>query len=190
MIRNIDYIPESIPDHSFLYCDLESTITPDTNCAEIKRSTKYNLRTMPNDFLMSADIQHSVLLTIMRIENYIRVERDVQSAYDEFETLIKTEMKDKISTYKNNPNGKRRQYKPYWNNVLQNQWSKVCESKKAWLRFAGSNGRKRALKETYCNDRKTFDRLNRKFKRNYQLQQQQNLEDKVRTIAVTNFPVV
>ena len=58
-------------------------------------------------------------------------------------------------------------YKPYWNENLSAQWKTVCKSEKKWLRFTGPNCTKRKLKEEYCVERKTFDRLNRKFKRQF-----------------------
>ena len=55
---------------------------------------------MPHDFLSTAEIRQDVVQTIARIENYIVAENDIQHAYDEFESLIKTEMKNKLSTHK------------------------------------------------------------------------------------------
>jgi hypothetical protein len=57
--------------------------------------------------------------------------------------------------------------KPYWDENLSFQWKKVCESEKIWLRLPGANSMKRKLKEEYCIQRKTFDRLNRKYKVTY-----------------------
>ncbi|VDH99281.1 Hypothetical predicted protein [Mytilus galloprovincialis] len=108
-------------------------------------------------------------------------------AYDEFESLIKTEMKDKLSTHKSHVGTKRRKYKPYWNEELGSLWKKVCETEKIWLRFTGHSSKKRTLKEDYCHNRKTFDRLNRKYKRQYQLQQQQTLEDKLSNMNQKDF---
>jgi hypothetical protein len=50
---------------------------------------------------------------------------------------------------------------------LQNQWNKVCSLERMWLISTGSNSQKRTFKESYCSERKSFDRRNRKYKRKY-----------------------
>ena len=82
-----------------------------------------------------------------------------------------------IKTYNNNC-GKSR-YKPYWNDILQNQWNKVCSLEKMWLKSTGSNSQKKTHKESYCSQRKSFDRLNRKYKRKYLIEKQNSLEEKL-----------
>ena len=69
--------------------------------------------------------------------------------------------------------------KPYWNIELQEMWDRACQHEKAWLSCKGSGACRRRLKEAYCNARKCFDRLNRKHKRQYQLQIQSELQDKL-----------
>jgi len=191
IINDIAYIPESIPDHSLLYCDFKTSVKLETksNIANNhdNKNTKYKVTNVPNDFLVNDEIRQKLLQTIDKIENYIKTENDIQHAYDEFENLIKDEMKNKLSTYKCNSGIKRKNYKPYWNDELGNQWSKVCETEKAWLRFKGPNCRKRTLKDVYCFERKTFDKLNRKYKRKYQVQQQQKLEDKLNSANRRDF---
>jgi hypothetical protein len=83
----------------------------------------------------------------------------------------------KQKTYNNNC-GKSR-YKPYWNDILQNQWNKVCSLEKMWLKSTGSNSQKKTLKESYCSERKSFHRLNRKYKRKYLIEKQNSLEEKL-----------
>ena len=51
----------------------------------------------------------------------------------------------------------------------------------------GSRTNKRRLKEIYCYERKTFDRLNRKYKRQFQLSEQQKLEDKINSVNQRDF---
>ena len=48
-----------------------------------------------------------------------------------------------------------------------------------WLKSTGSNSQKKALKESYCSERKSFDRLNRKYKRKYLIEKQNSLEEKL-----------
>ncbi|VDI80951.1 Hypothetical predicted protein, partial [Mytilus galloprovincialis] len=70
-------------------------------------------------------------------------------------------------------------YKPYWNDYLQNQWKKGCSLEKMWLKCTGPSRQKKSLKANYCSERKTFDRLNRKFKRKHLLEKQNRLEEKL-----------
>ncbi|VDI33576.1 Hypothetical predicted protein [Mytilus galloprovincialis] len=172
IINNISYIPDSIPDHSVLYCDVNLSINlkrnMDMNKSENNASHKHNVSSVPNDFLLNEDIFHKVLEAIQKIENYIEVSSDVQNAYDEFQSLIKCEMDNKLPIYNSSSGNKRKKsrFKPYWNDSLAGQWSKVCETEKKWLRYTGPTSLKQKYKKEYCSERKTFDRLNRKFKRN------------------------
>ncbi|CAC5376665.1 unnamed protein product [Mytilus coruscus] len=92
-------------------------------------------------------------------------------------------MENKLPVYETdyNRNNKRKKsmFKPYWNDILRDQWDKVCVSERKWLKHSGSNSEKRKLKDSYCTERKQFDRMNRKFKRRYQNNERQKLEDKL-----------
>lgn len=110
---------------------------------------------MPTD----AETLNSISETIDRIENAIYVEDNIQTAYDEFGTLVKGEMDKKLPFVKNAKNqnkSAKSMYKPYWNQTLQNQWNIVCAS--------GSTAHIKKMKEKFCSERKCFDKLNRKFK--------------------------
>jgi hypothetical protein len=48
-----------------------------------------------------------------------------------------------------------------------------------WLESTGSNSQKKTLKESYCSERKSFDRLNRKYKRKYLIEKQNSFEEKL-----------
>lgn len=49
-------------------------------------------------------------------------------------------------------------FKPYWNDELRNQWSKVSVYVKTWLYYTGAKRNTRNVKDAYCigiaNDRK------------------------------------
>ena len=126
--------------------------------------------------------------------NYLKLFRklktkDVQNSYDEFHLLVKSEMENKLSTYESSrrDNHRKLRYKPYWNKNLSFQWKKVCESEKLWLRFTGANNMKHKHKKEYCIQRKTFDHLNRKYKRQFQAQERQKIEDKLSEINQNDF---
>ena len=98
-------------------------------------------------------------------------------------------MENKLQTCESSRRDNRRKlrYKPYWNKNLSFQWKKVCESENIWLRFTGANNMKHKLKKEYCIQRKTFDHLNRKYKRQFQAQERQKIEDKLSEINQIDF---
>ena len=62
----------------------------------------------------------------------------------------------------------------------------VCRRRYGYA-LLGANGMKRKHKEEYCIQRKTFDRLNRKYKRQFQAQERQKIEDKLSAINQHDF---
>jgi hypothetical protein len=50
---------------------------------------------------------------------------------------------------------------------------------KEWLKSTVSNSQKKTLKESYCSEGKSFDRLNRKYKCKYLIEKQNSLEEKL-----------
>ncbi|VDI00507.1 Hypothetical predicted protein [Mytilus galloprovincialis] len=78
-------------------------------------------------------------------------------------------------------------YKPYWNQTLQTQWNLSCECEKKWLKFKGPPHKKKLLKENYCTERKIFDKINRKFKRKYQIQKENELHEKLKSTNKREF---
>ncbi|CAC5391004.1 unnamed protein product [Mytilus coruscus] len=184
IVNDIAYVPESIPDHSFLYSDIKIELNYKTNSEEpqVIRKPKYKVSTVPNDFLLNVQIHSKVMETIQKIENYINVSSDIQNTYDQFQGLIKCEMNNKLqiktSCFGLNKNKKSR-YKPYWNDDLSSQWIKVCACEKKWLRCNGPSGTKQRLKTDYSAERKIFDHLNRKYKRQYQILERKKIEEKL-----------
>lgn len=170
----IAHIPDSLPDRSLLYCDIKLSVDLCLNLQETPNNDKrkYNISLIPNDFFVNEEIQVQLFEAIEKIENYLEISKDVQNAYDEFQLLVKSEMENKLPTYESSRRDNRRKlrHKPYWNKNVSFQWKKNCESEKIWLRFTSVNSMKHKLKEEYCIQRKTFDRLNRKYKRQFQAQ--------------------
>lgn len=82
---------------------------------------------------------------------------------------------------------KRSTPKPYWDDTLQNSWDVLREQEKAWLKFKGPLSVRRTLKQKYCVQRKTFDRLHRKYKRKYQMQKRMELHNKLNSPDSRNF---
>lgn len=87
IINEIDNVPDSIPDHSLLFCEFEILhICGKNNNANTLQNDKFNFKQMPYDFLINEEIHQDIYRTIERIEQYIVAESDIQNAYDEFET--------------------------------------------------------------------------------------------------------
>lgn len=73
----------------------------------------------------------------------IYINWDVQSAYNEFHSLIQQEVNVKLPEIQQNRNTKSKSfYKPYWNQTLQDQWNTVFETGKTCIRFRGPSQHK------------------------------------------------
>ncbi|XP_033731041.1 uncharacterized protein LOC117320594, partial [Pecten maximus] len=174
-------VADSASDHSILewvMCTCNSTSgTIEEPGLERKR---HIMSTTPHDFLQDDATRDLIQATIDKIDNDLHTSNDVNSAYADFIALVSGEMDKRIkvscSSGNRRPGGKSRA-KPYWNTELQQQWDIVCKCEKEWLCCKHSNSNKRRLKEVYCSERSTFDRLNRKAKRRYQLSEQAKLHD-------------
>ena len=68
-------------------------------------------------------------------------------------------------------------YKPYWCKELQEAWDIVCLKERTWLRSRGSQSEKRRLRDSFNQERKNFDKLNRHAKRKYQISEQERLKE-------------
>ena len=115
----------------------------------------------------------------MKSPNEINQHENVSGAYQQFCDFIRNEMDKHIEwsvpSIKNRP--KKSRYKPYWNDDLQEQWSVVRAAELEWLRCDPNCFMKRRLKERYCLERRNFDRMNRRFKRQFQISKQNELSD-------------
>jgi hypothetical protein len=62
---------QSLPDHSLLYCDIKFSVDLCLNSQEIPNNDKrkYNISSIPNDFLVNKEIQVQLFEAIQKIEN-------------------------------------------------------------------------------------------------------------------------
>ncbi|VDI14403.1 Hypothetical predicted protein [Mytilus galloprovincialis] len=190
VIDSVNYHPESIPDHSILLCDIKCVMKQNSENYDCKVSKriKRNTKNVPNDFLTDESVQQMVRDTITKIENFIHVDQDIQSAYNEFQELVQREMSNRLPVVKQIQNKRSKSfYKPYWNETLQKQWNTACEYEKQWLKFHGSPQRKKLMKDRYCYERKTFDKLNRKFKRKFNIQKERDLQEQLNSNCKRDF---
>ena len=186
-----------IPDHSVLSWEMELPKYDNVNtCIGTRQKAetftmtrkRFNLTDIPVDFMNNQDILQQIEQTVLKIEDILSEENGASAAYSEFMELIRSEMDTKLkcvnkqsSEIKTN----KMKYKKYWNDELQRQWSIVCEKERTWLKCKNNN--KKKLKGDYCAERKRFDRLNRRFKRQYQRKEQEKLHNLVESDISRDF---
>lgn len=185
---------KKIPDHSVLTWEVEllnyNHSTEPRQKAETVPTTRkhYKLTNIPIDFMNNQNILQQIEQTVLKIENILSEEHGANAAYSEFMELIPSEMDTKIkyvNKYLSDSKGNKMKYKKYWNDELERQWNIVCEKERTWLKCKNNN-RKR-LKGDYCAERKIFDRLNRRFKRQYQRKEQERLHNLVESDISRDF---
>ena len=178
--------PNTIPGHSLLELEYENILTSTGrqnligNDTSITSSNKrYKLDSIPESYMNNPEVLHALRETIERIDNEINQRENVSGAYQQFCDFIRNEMDKHIEwsvpSIKNRP--KKSRYKPHWNDDLQEQWSVVRAAELEWLRCDPNCFTKRRLKERYCLERRNFDRMNRRFKRQFQISKQNELSD-------------
>ena len=180
--------PTSFSNHSILKCYLNihscEAIQEHNDSDHVSSTTnnikRFNVKKVPIDFLKyTNDIQQ----TIQRIESKLSGATNANSAYDDFVTLLHDEM-DKagmsIQNVKDKHNGKKSSYKPYWNDDLKTLWDKVSYKEHRWLKCPSNDCTlSKKLKHEFCLERKKFDKLHRKYKRQFQNKQVIDLQHKL-----------
>lgn len=134
---------------------------------------------IPNTFLNDESNIQLIDHTIQKIENNLYQANDVSEAYKSFTSMLADEMdkqlpKKSITSLVTRPKSK---YKPYWCEELQEAWDIVCLKERTWLRSRGSQSEKRGLRDSFNQERKNFDKLNRRAKRKYQISEQERLKE-------------
>ena len=172
---------EKLPDHSLLLWEInivkDNSNDASGNYSSSKRKC-YNVSNIPTDFLNNRDAAVMIQRTIERIDQNLSEERGANEAYSAFLDLLNSEMNAKLTCFKQtdvNFKGRRMKCKKYWNNNLQIQWNKVCEKEKLWLKCRNNNTRN-VLKADYCAERRLFDKMNRRCKRQHQRTEQEKLQ--------------
>ncbi|KAK6191131.1 hypothetical protein SNE40_002872 [Patella caerulea] len=180
-------VPITTPDHSVLQWSMKTPelLLPNINKNEPKRLAKvnsYNVKNFPLNFLQNESTQQMIHETIVRIEDEIFGNQSVNSAYETLVNFLKVEM-DNCGLKRTIPSGDTNKsksvFKPYWDETLQAMRDDMCMKEKAWLRCKHNSAERQLFKREYCDSRRDFDKLHRKYKRRYQLQKQQDLTDKL-----------
>ena len=184
---------DRIPDHSLLIWESEvfASLSEENAGVDQYNSSsrkRFNVLNIPSDFLNNDETTILIERIIERIETSISEEHGANGAYSAFMDLIYTEMDSKLKSFTNKPHlkGRKMKCKNYWNEEPELQWSKVCVKEKLWLKCKTNNARKQ-LKAQYCAERRTFDKLNRRFKRKQQRLKQENLQNLLETDVSRDF---
>ena len=188
IINCFDLHSQKVSDHSVISWTkqlLNSTTGSDTllpNNAGSPHVPKYVLNDIPPSFLNCEQSFQLLMDTIGKIENNLQQENDVTKAYQIFVDLILSEMEIKLKKKRAVPKAAKQhksRAKAYWNSELQDMWDKVSFAEQKWLKFKGSTGVRNKLREEYCSVRDQFDKINRRAKRAFQLQEQKSLHDRL-----------
>ena len=174
-----------VPDHSLLtwcinFTERSDVAAPDIGTGSYEHVSRpiYNTSNIPPDFLSSPYSLDTVYETIQNIERCLNQERDANSAYNAFTSLLMTKMDSILPKKRVSPSSRKKtRYKPYWSDDLQSAWDTVCEKERLRLRCRGSPVLKRRLRDSYNQQRKVFDKMNRCAKRKYQMAEQDRLKD-------------
>ena len=172
-----------VPDHSFLTWNVNLKFAfSDEGISRIyepKRKIKYDTQNIPQDWLLDHDIIEKIDNIIRRLENGENTQVSVDSLYENFVNIIKSEMSQKLSSKfiicSGYDNKQRKCRKPWWNDELTRLWNDVCKHENEWIKAQG-NIRKH-LHHSYTQKRKIFDKSVQKVKRQYWYSSQEELLD-------------
>ena len=196
--------PKSLPDHSILKGtfftsfygnDLEQNFPcnfPQHISVESKVSTsrpkKRNLKKMPSDFFMTADVFGQVIDTIDRIENALSSQNEINRLWTEIKCIFNDQL-NKLPTLPSSSNKKQkklyRKSQPFWNVELANLWEITCQAEKLFTSFKVRTNQdfpyKNILREDFKNKQKSFDNKYRELKRKKKKQDLYELENNAKT---------
>jgi len=161
-----DCMARNIPDHSVIsgvtnitdsLCSPHPTQSTETLSAP--GFDKFNMGSVPVSFLTDRYILTQVRFVIDKLEQGLRMQTDIDIAYDNWCKIVKHEMYDKLSFKTIYPDTmysiRKRSPKPWWNDNLSNLFKKVHQAERDWLKCK-DRAKKIALKHEYVLLRKHF----------------------------------
>ena len=181
VVRSVDAInicynitalaPTSIPDHSLItWCiNFENPFVSADDPDITAGYDKFDVHSMPNDFLTRTDILTNVNAAIADLEGSLRSQTDIDVAFKGWCDIVTHEMYDRLpfrSVCCGVNNKKRHTGKPWWSSTLTDLWNSACKSEKDWLN-CNIVTLKKNLKSDYCYARKLFDREVQRSKRHH-----------------------
>ena len=190
--------PPSIPDHAILSGTftssffklgqlMNSSVDPipreETHPVKVDNKRK-NLKMINDDFFMSDEVKKKVQDTILKIENTLHGQTEIDEMWISVKNIFLQEM-DHLPTL---PQGASKSLKrsfrksqPFWNDELARLWFSVCQSEKVYLSFKVCYKSQMKIKEDlrlkFKSDQKLFDKRFRAHKRQHQSKSLQELSD-------------
>ena len=173
--------PKSLPDHSILKGTFETSffdkssrpnfpphfpnLIPPQTMPSSSRTKKKNLKKMPRDFFMTAEIHQQVLQTIDNIETAQSTQLEINELWSQIKNLFSQEL-GKIPNIPMSNNKKQnklfRKCQPFWNPDLEELWKSTCQVEKNFLTFKvksnADNYKKSQLRIDLKNAKQIFDK--------------------------------
>ncbi|CAC5411941.1 unnamed protein product [Mytilus coruscus] len=124
----------------------------------VRKTTKYNTRNLPDDWLPTSSVISEINEIIRRLESSEATQDNIDRVYEYFVSVIKNEMSSKLPSkticiHDGASNKKRKCRKPWWNDDLTVLWNEVCNSEKMWLKCKNRN-QKKEFRNYFINKRK------------------------------------
>ncbi|CAC5418951.1 unnamed protein product [Mytilus coruscus] len=127
-----------VPDHSFLSWDFSlnfsSGIETNNITQNVRKTTKYDTRNLPDDWLLTSSAISEINGLIQHLESSEATQDNIDRVYEDFVSVIKIEMSKFLSKtiriHDGASNKKRKCRKPWWNDDLTILWNEVCDSEK------------------------------------------------------------
>ena len=186
-------LPGMIPDHSVLLLNVKTNshtqpipntttttnlnMNTDTSHVPMNYFKRYNVQTVPVDFMGSEEKRQELVNIIEEIERCRNRQDEIDKVYEKLCDMYYGEMNRWFRARDVHPNSRKRLHKstkPFWNEALQNLWYVLCESEKRYLKANGVQ--RRELHAQFKSDQKSFDRLYRKTERKYKYEQLCDIE--------------
>ena len=190
--------PINLPDHSVLLGTFDTSIFnlmknekhqnevhfyPDINSQIPTRKPKKDLKKLNVNFFMSEEVKLQVQNTILKLENLVQNQAQLDQLWSEVKNLLLNELDSLPDLPKSNDKKQNKIFKksqPFWNENLKAAWANVCRSENEYLLYnAQKNGnltRKKELRLIYQQAQKTFDSKFRFFKRKHRKAEFEELE--------------
>jgi len=172
------FATSGVPDHSLLVWSVvtDSGSQSDSSQPE-SHFDKFDFCNIPASFMCDTDTINTVNDVIVRLEDQSNSQSSLDSIYDEWCSILKTNMYDKVPYKKIVFTGKpsRLSRKAWWNETLSALWSEVTFAERKWLKTT-SRGYKAQAKAIFVAKRKYFDRQVQRSKRKYWYEKQYNMD--------------
>ena len=178
----IDPTTGNLPDHSLLKCYIKRNSNNDENGHmdqddELKKPKVMDRKHIPDNFLQGEVINY-IHETITRLEGRQGRQEDIDEAYEQFTSIMKGEMSEKLQ-YKTvhissgRLRKKHRQHKVWWHDGLSVLWAQLCQAEKQWLSAGGNQ--KRLRQAEMKTIQRQFQREVQRAKRQHWYRQQEEM---------------